>query len=72
MKAPASTGSVTPVMYRGASEARKSTALLTSTGSTHGIGSAWSYHRHPVTTSHLPDRNAGSVVTARTGRLQNA
>ena len=42
IRAPASTGKVTPVMYRASSEARKSTALLMSTGSTHGIGSAFS------------------------------
>jgi hypothetical protein len=39
---PASTGSVTPVMYRASSDARNSTALETSRGSTHGIGSALS------------------------------
>jgi hypothetical protein len=38
---PASMGRVTPVMYRDSSEAKNSTALLMSTGSTHGIGSVW-------------------------------
>ena len=35
-------GSVTPVTYRASSEASHSTALEMSTGSTHGIGSAFS------------------------------
>src|SRR6185437_14814549 len=40
--APASTGSVTPVMYLASSEARKRIALLMSTGSTQGIGRTFS------------------------------
>ena len=40
---PRSTGRPMPVMYRDASEARKSTAALTSSGSTYGTGIAlWS------------------------------
>src|SRR6202000_2951199 len=40
--APASTGSVTPVMYLASSEARNRIALLMSTGSTQGMSSALS------------------------------
>ena len=48
MTMPASTGSATPVTYRASSEASHSTALLMSTGSTQGIGSAFSAGRRPA------------------------
>jgi hypothetical protein len=38
---PASIGMLVPVMYFEASEARKSTSSATSSGSSHGVGSAW-------------------------------
>src|SRR5438309_1727662 len=41
MVAPASTDSTAPVMYRDSSDARNSTALLMSAGSTQGIGSTF-------------------------------
>jgi hypothetical protein len=57
--APASTGSATPVMYRASSEARNRTALLMSTGSTHGIGSAFSVSSGSVRSSAVGCSRSG-------------
>ncbi len=77
MKAPASTGSVTPVRYLPSPEARNSTASLMSTGSAQGTGGAVSTwvgrmlftlmeygHERQREPSHEPDDAAlaGGVV----------
>src|SRR5690606_29553253 len=61
-KAPASTGSVTPVMYRASSRAGPSSALLMSSHSTHGTGSVFSDMKPGMAFSWVGSGSSGANI----------
>ena len=61
-EAPASTSMTEPVMWRAASDARKTTAAVISSGSSHGTGWTWS--------AAMPGATSSAVGCSRSGRIR--